>query len=676
MLIRGKEGLIHQTGKNIQNVFQNLFKQRGKWRREVAQLDKYYTDDAPRATNDEKIVVCMFDGRMKHGGMCDRWRGIVSMWSVCKAEGIKFKIYFEHPFTLEDFVVPNEVDWRITAEELSYNRKDSIAVFCGSNDTIVEPPFQRAWLRKHALMDYKQIHVYTNAHLERGNRFGVLFKELFTPTPILEQAIQTQLTAIAKPYVAIVLRFQQLLGDFVEGHYPVLSSNARTQLIQHCLDTIDDIYTRRICSGPVLVTSDSVSFLKEAQKRFPYVHIIPGTLVHMDYNDGERQNAHLKSFVDFFMVSKAREVYLIQGGKMYNSGFPRRAAQINGIPFHHVRFNFKYDSHKFYILSKLGRGGMLHAGNKAVQDSCLSLDELGYTPIKWKTRYPIHAMKYVAEKLLVRRILKMTKEQDVILLQWPEYDIRFIGKFYEVMKKRPHLQILVHDINTLRHFSSGNKMEKEFFRLAEMIIVHTPAMKEYIMQWGVKEDRIRVLTTFDYYIDSIKIPYRANSNDIVYAGNLAKTDKSFLRKFCKAVVGNVTLNCYGREVGKLGDACLYKGSFTPDCVSEIEGSWGLVWDGPSINSCKGDMGRYLRWNSPHKLSLYIVSGLPVIVWKNSAMADYVLQKDLGIAITNLQNIDKEIEKISAHRYNHMLEALKQEAEQLRSGRHLKNILEE
>ena len=54
ILLTGKEGLIHRTGKEIQNVFQNLFKQRGKWRREAAKLSHYYSMDAPRAQNAKK----------------------------------------------------------------------------------------------------------------------------------------------------------------------------------------------------------------------------------------------------------------------------------------------------------------------------------------------------------------------------------------------------------------------------------------------------------------------------------------------------------------------------------------------------------------------------------------------------------------------------------------------
>ena len=46
----------------------------------------------------------------------------------------------------------------------------------------------------------------------------------------------------------------------------------------------------------------------------------------------------MKLFVDMLLISRADEAWLLQTDKMYNSGFPRRAAQITGIPFHHIRF--------------------------------------------------------------------------------------------------------------------------------------------------------------------------------------------------------------------------------------------------------------------------------------------------------------------------------------------------
>ena len=104
ILLKGKEGIFHVIGKDIQNVFQNLFKQRYKWRREIRRyVASYYTEDASPAINQEKEVIYMVDGRMHHGGIGDRLRGIISTYDVCKKLNISFKINFISPFSLDLF---------------------------------------------------------------------------------------------------------------------------------------------------------------------------------------------------------------------------------------------------------------------------------------------------------------------------------------------------------------------------------------------------------------------------------------------------------------------------------------------------------------------------------------------------------------------------------------------
>lgn len=339
--LKGKEGLPHVVGKDIQNVFQNLFKQRGKWRREVQKhVARYYTADAPRAGNSRKMVVCMADGRMHHGGLCDRLRGFVSVYSVCKAMGIDFRIYFRHPFRLEDYLLPNAVDWTVDDAEMCYNSRDAMPLFCGTNGTHVEQGFQRLWLRQNFAKDYKQIHVYTNAHIENGRRFKPLFEELFRPSAGLQEAVRAVQDEIGGPYVAVTSRFQQLLGDFREGdgQYEILPPEARRQLMERSLRAIETIHSSLRDGLPLLLTSDSVGFLDFATARLPYVHRVPGSLTHMDYESHSPAGAQLKSFADLLALSHAERVFLLKTGKMYNSGFPRIGALIGGKPFKLVRF--------------------------------------------------------------------------------------------------------------------------------------------------------------------------------------------------------------------------------------------------------------------------------------------------------------------------------------------------
>lgn len=340
VLLLGKEGLFHVIGKDIQNVFQNLFKQRNKWRREVRKyVSRYYSADNPHATNSGKMVICMCDGRMKHGGIGDRLRGIVSAYSICRANGIPFKIYFNSPFKLETYLKPNKVDWTIGDEELCYNSDDAFAVFCGSNATHVEMPFQRRWLAENFRKDVKQVHVYTNAFLEQGKDFKTYFDELFCMSDELAEVVDGCLKEIGGPYISVSCRFQLLLGDFEEeGNYTILPADEQQELMERSLQEIKKIYASLPVKCPVLLASDSKRFLDYASSKLQYVYTIPGSIAHTDFSSGADNQTHMKSFADMMMLSKAEKLYLLKSGEMYNSGFPRIAARIGNRPFKLVRF--------------------------------------------------------------------------------------------------------------------------------------------------------------------------------------------------------------------------------------------------------------------------------------------------------------------------------------------------
>ena len=61
------------------------------------------------------------------------------------------------------------------------------------------------------------------------------------------------------------------------------------------------------------------------------VYIIPGKVGHIDYDNGDDVN--MKTFLDFFLISKAEKVYLARSGKMYHSAFAKTASLVNNRPF-------------------------------------------------------------------------------------------------------------------------------------------------------------------------------------------------------------------------------------------------------------------------------------------------------------------------------------------------------
>ena len=324
---------------------------------------------------------------------------------------------------------------------------------------------------------------------------------------------------------------------------------------------------------------------------------------------------------------------------------------------------------KYSIQPRSARG--INAGTKAVKDTSSILNQSGYIPFLVGSNYNGNHLyrAFILLYDLFRLFLKATKE-DVYFIQWPYYNY-FMPLFYWVVKKKcKRIQLLVHDINSLRPEAHG-KWDFVFFRMSELIIVHSNAMKEYLLSNDIPENKIRVLTSFDYLTEDKITAKRTNSNEIVYAGNLKKSH--FLKQIS---VGdfNLVINCYGKKVGGLGKGLMYKNVFAPENVSILEGSWGLVWDGDSLDGCIGEFGDYMKYNAPHKLSLYIVAELPVIIWEQSAMANYVLEKGLGITISSIREIEKKINCISDENYKKIVSNVKVEAENLRSGNHLKKCL--
>lgn len=298
--------------------------------------DKYYSSEAPKKDISKTTIILMIDGRSVHGGLTDRLRGITTIYEYCKRKHIAFKLNFVYPFQFSDYLVPASYDWRILAEEISYNSKQSKVVVL--NDYQLDIRLHKLYLDSVVRRNKdKQIHIYTNTYFY-DNLFAISFKELFLPTPPLQEAIAVNLKHIGNKYVAMVFRFQQLLGDFKEDGYKILSASEQEALIVKCINKVDELHRVHHPNDIALVTSDSGKFLQKIVQKLDYVRIIPGKVVHMDHTANAAFETYMKSFEDMFLLAKADKIYLLQTGDMYHSGFARRAAMIDNKCYEEIMF--------------------------------------------------------------------------------------------------------------------------------------------------------------------------------------------------------------------------------------------------------------------------------------------------------------------------------------------------
>lgn len=170
------------------------------------------------------------------------------------------------------------------------------------------------------------------------------------------------------------------------------------------------------------------------------------------------------------------------------------------------------------------------------------------------------------------------------------------------------------------------------------------------------KEKLVNLKLFDYLIDDPTPKKVGFERSINIAGNLDVTKCGYISQLGQ--LEGVKVNLYGPNFDEKMRQCEninYRGSFPVDEIpNQLNKGFGLVWDGESIDGCKGLSGQYLRYNNPHKMSLYIASGLPIIIWKNAAQAKFVKENGIGICVENLKDIHEAFSAISEHEYKQML----------------------
>ena len=299
-------------------------------KREKALKEKYYHDGISNQT--KRCVIFQIDGREIHGGLADRLKGIISIYSFCKECNIPYYINFKYPFNLIDYLCPNKVNWSIAPDEIIYSLNDSAPVII--NDFQIPRKLHKLYFRIR-LLRYKQLHVYSNSPYAIKH-FPKLFKDLFKPSFRLQKDIDDNLQKIGARYISATFRFQQLLGDFKERDFPILSDIEQQELVAKCHEQLNKLHINNP-NSVILVTADSGKFL-ESIKDLSYIYVIPGKVVHMDYTENMQFEVYEKSFLDFFLIAKAEKIYLIYNSQMYRSGFPSLAARVYEKPYIELKF--------------------------------------------------------------------------------------------------------------------------------------------------------------------------------------------------------------------------------------------------------------------------------------------------------------------------------------------------
>ena len=342
---------------------------------------------------------------------------------------------------------------------------------------------------------------------------------------------------------------------------------------------------------------------------------------------------------------------------------------------------------KYYLKEEfLHDHNVKNAGNKARNDVEVIFNRLGYAPLKvrvddWYKMNVLNAQIHKYRALL--SAFKRLKKNDDIVIQFPLlHHSLFINSLLKSLKNRGvNIFLLIHDLETLRFvndktlpFRMKLRMkltESDTFHSVTGIIAHNPMMKSVLVDKGVAEDKIVSLGIFDYLIPNFQEKIGLTKNQpIIVAGNLAQEKAGYLYSLPAEPVYN--LYGVGFDESRALENETYFGSFLPDELpAALEGGFGLVWDGDSAETCSGVFGEYLRYNNSHKASLYLASGFPLVVWKQSALSHFVLEKGCGIAVESLHDLKETIDNLSDADYQDLVDNAKRVGQEIREGHYLK-----
>lgn len=333
------------------------------------------------------------------------------------------------------------------------------------------------------------------------------------------------------------------------------------------------------------------------------------------------------------------------------------------------------------------------AGSKAKDDIADICKKNGYIRVVLPT-FPDKGSKIYKKLWLciicpinwIKLYFKIPKDA-IVLYQHPMYGNRYTNKCVPILKKRKNIKFIavVHDLESLRQGIAGvienNTKTNEIadnmlLKKMDYVICHNEKMKKYLIDKGFDSNRLILLGIFDYLTNIEKseqiTPFDNNRCEVSIAGNLAIGKSGYIYELIKDYENNdkIFINLYGNNFDetKATSNSKWHGSFPAEKLPGIiAGNFGIIWDGPSDESCKGNTGEYLKYNNPHKTSLYLASGLPVIIWKQAAMADFILKNNLGIAVDSLKDISKAISRLSNEEYEIMRKNVEIIGRKLREG---------
>jgi glycosyltransferase involved in cell wall biosynthesis len=241
---------------------------------------------------------------------------------------------------------------------------------------------------------------------------------------------------------------------------------------------------------------------------------------------------------------------------------------------------------------------------------------------------------------------RLNRLPDILIIQHPivgRLEKRLVHYLFRQSKKIA----LIHDLDVLRKPTNHTFDDLAFLAKCDVVIAHNEAMQQYLVE-NLPGPKVLVLRMFDFLISPSAppvLPPARVPTRLIVIGNLHPMKAAYIYKI-KSIETPIAVFGPNCAVDQLPDKVDWLGVIDGSLPGATIDGFGLVWDGDSPDRLEGQWGEYLKYNAPHKLSFYVTLGLPVIVHRNSAMADIVKSEGIGFVAESIEDASRQAQRIT------------------------------
>lgn len=327
---------------------------------------------------------------------------------------------------------------------------------------------------------------------------------------------------------------------------------------------------------------------------------------------------------------------------------------------------------KINITNIYGLGGTAEKAEQTVAD--IAKKTLHYNELSIY-HYPFESDSPEMLRTRLDGIMAAVSHGDIVIFQSPswngiEFDKAFMSRLtaYSRLKKI----IFINDVVPLMFESNRYLMKPyvEMYNQADLIIVPSQRMAEFLVGEGLSVKKIVIQRMWDCPV-SIDTSVTPQFHKVInFAGKTDGTKFSFVQKWKYdtvrlAVTANEGDWEHGSNIQFIG--WFRNEDLLANALRE-NGGFGLLWTGDEY------WMEYMKMNACSKLSLYLASGIPVIVHSSIPEANTILNKNLGLVVDSLDEAVEKVENTTKEAYDRMVNNVEEFGQLIRGGYFAKKAL--